>query len=307
MAYSANNIAAAQTLQVSRLATAVSPTTMNYSPAVAFGSSLGNLRAPVGVSFLSGSTNDVLLTGTGGEPRWADTTNAAIFGYLQTGPRVVTQNRRISQDLTPNVIDLVADHIMVGGSTNAASWGMPTPVTFTTAAVGIPDNVSNAIINFAGTVTVNLGGSSGNGVGAYFVGSISNGSGAAGTILSVTSIGVGLTPLYVGCRIFIGYGNNTEVAQQTTITALGTGTGGTGTYTVANNLYVPSSEMSTPHNPSGKLLYIKTITANAVNASAPCVIPLAGGSAGTAILSAVAGRWALLQYNGTFWEILQSN
>jgi hypothetical protein len=115
------------------------------------------------------------------------------------------------------------------------------------------------------------------------------------------------TPLYIGCRIFIGYGNETGTSQQTTITAFGTGTGGTGTYTVANSLYVPSSEMSTPSIPAGKLLYIKTITNNAVNASAACVIPLAGGAAGTAILTATAGKWALLQYNGTNWQILQAN
>jgi hypothetical protein len=65
--------------------------------------------------------------------------------------------------------------------------------------------------------------------------------------------------------------------------------------------------MNTPTVPAGKLIYIKTYTANAVNSASSNVIPITGGAAGTAILSATAGKWALLQWNGSSYEILQSN
>ena len=57
----------------------------------------------------------------------------------------------------------------------------------------------------------------------------------------------------------------------------------------------------------GREIMVKTVTANTVISNASNVIPLAGGSAGTAILSATAGKWATLVYNGTNWIIMQAN
>lgn len=55
---------------------------------------------------------------------------------------------------------------------------------------------------------------------------------------------------------------------------------------------------------TGREIYIKTIQAQTVVSATSNVVPLAGGSAGTAILAGVAGRWALLVSNGTSWEIM---
>lgn len=57
----------------------------------------------------------------------------------------------------------------------------------------------------------------------------------------------------------------------------------------------------------GRLLFVKTIAAQTVVSASSNVIPLAGGSAGTAILSGTAGKWALLQSDGTNWNIMASN
>lgn len=56
----------------------------------------------------------------------------------------------------------------------------------------------------------------------------------------------------------------------------------------------------------GRRLRIKTTQAQAVVSSASNVTPLAGGSAGTAILPAIAGAWADLVYDGTNWIIVGS-
>jgi hypothetical protein len=51
----------------------------------------------------------------------------------------------------------------------------------------------------------------------------------------------------------------------------------------------------------------KTITANTVVSASSNVVPLAGGSAGTAILPATDGAWATLVSDGTNWIIMQAN
>lgn len=54
----------------------------------------------------------------------------------------------------------------------------------------------------------------------------------------------------------------------------------------------------------GREIMIKTIQAQLTNSASSNVIPLGGGAAGTAILTANAGRWATLVSNGTNWEIM---
>lgn len=57
----------------------------------------------------------------------------------------------------------------------------------------------------------------------------------------------------------------------------------------------------------GRLLRVKTITANTVVSASSNVVPLVGGAAGTAILAATAGKWADLQSDGTNWIIMAGN
>lgn len=51
----------------------------------------------------------------------------------------------------------------------------------------------------------------------------------------------------------------------------------------------------------GRVLHVKTITANAVVSSAANVTPLAGGAVGTAMLPATDGAWGRFVSNGTAW------
>jgi hypothetical protein len=55
---------------------------------------------------------------------------------------------------------------------------------------------------------------------------------------------------------------------------------------------------------TGRWLYLKTITANAVVSSASDVVPIDSATPGTAILPATAGAWAMLQSNGTNWVVM---
>lgn len=57
----------------------------------------------------------------------------------------------------------------------------------------------------------------------------------------------------------------------------------------------------------GRILYVKNISANSLVSASSNVVPLAGGAAGTSILSASAGKFAMLQSDGTNWIIMMSN
>ena len=64
-----------------------------------------------------------------------------------------------------------------------------------------------------------------------------------------------------------------------------------------NTVTLPSASLNT-----GRILLIKTIQAFTVVSASSNVIPRIGGAAGTAILAATDGAWALLVSNGTAWE-----
>ena len=54
----------------------------------------------------------------------------------------------------------------------------------------------------------------------------------------------------------------------------------------------------------GRILYVKTIAAQAVNSASSNVVPIGSSTAGTAILTNTAGKWAMLQSDGTNWVIM---
>jgi hypothetical protein len=58
---------------------------------------------------------------------------------------------------------------------------------------------------------------------------------------------------------------------------------------------------------SGRRIVIKTIQAQAVNSASSNVVPLAGGAAGTAILTGTAGKYAEFVSDGTNWVIMSAN
>lgn len=58
---------------------------------------------------------------------------------------------------------------------------------------------------------------------------------------------------------------------------------------------------------TGRSVWIKTIQAQAVNSASSNVVPLAGGAAGTAILTGTAGKWARLKSDGNNWVIMAGN
>ena len=58
---------------------------------------------------------------------------------------------------------------------------------------------------------------------------------------------------------------------------------------------------------TGRIVWIKSMAAFAINAAVASVMPLTGPPAATAILPATAGKWCVLQSDGTYWQIMQAN
>jgi hypothetical protein len=58
---------------------------------------------------------------------------------------------------------------------------------------------------------------------------------------------------------------------------------------------------------TGRVLYLNNVTAIAVTSASSNVIPLGSNTAGTAILAATAGKFAMIQSNGTNWITMMAN
>lgn len=86
------------------------------------------------------------------------------------------------------------------------------------------------------------------------------------------------------------------------------------TYTVltSDHMIIQTTAASTYTLPAaasftGRRLHILTQFAGTVISASANVVPIAGGAAGTAILAATAGKYAILQSNGTNWLIVAAN
>jgi hypothetical protein len=81
----------------------------------------------------------------------------------------------------------------------------------------------------------------------------------------------------------------------------------TDTHIIANRAGTMTITLPAASSFPGREISIRTITANTVISASSNVVPIAGGAAGTAILSATAGKWALLISDGTNWQIQMGN
>ena len=88
---------------------------------------------------------------------------------------------------------------------------------------------------------------------------------------------------------------------------------GAGTYAVAvTDFSLRFSNTCTVTLPApatfpGRVLYLSTVTANAVTSASSIVVPLGSNAPGTAILTAAAGKFAMLQSNSVSWLVLMAN
>ncbi len=123
--------------------------------------------------------------------------------------------------------------------------------------------------------------------------------GASGTVL--TSGGASATPAFsvITSPVIVATLTTQAASTYTVLTtdyAMTANYAGTVTYTL------PAAASFI-----GRVLTLRTVTANTAVSATANVVPLIGGSAGTAILAGTAGKWADLQSDGTYWNIIRAN
>lgn len=72
--------------------------------------------------------------------------------------------------------------------------------------------------------------------------------------------------------------------------------------TTNNTLTLPAASSY-----SGRILFVKNITANSVTSATANVVPIGSATAGTPILVATIGKFAMLQSDGTNWITMMAN
>jgi hypothetical protein len=162
-----------------------------------------------------------------------------------------------------------------------------------------------------------LGGSGNNNneIGHYIRSTLSgNGTGvgtAALTIGKVTWTGVVISPQTAQLTLASNGGLSTAAYYATT--APNTQTGATYTvvdtdnWVIANRAGTVTLTLPTASSYTGRAITVRTIQAQTVVSASSNVVPCVGGSAGTAILAATAGKWATLVSDASNWQIMACN
>ncbi len=131
-----------------------------------------------------------------------------------------------------------------------------------------------------------------------------------GSHTNVRLLGVDLTGNTTGS---VGGGNTAYIADcLTTDSSVVTNTAATLTIESTTKTVIQTTTGATYTLPAAstsanRTLYLVTQFAGAVISASSNVVPIAGGAAGTAILAATAGKFAVLQSNGTNWLIVSAN
>lgn len=108
-----------------------------------------------------------------------------------------------------------------------------------------------------------------------------------------------------------GIGNILSSTHTTSAPVTLTGTSGTVTAIQSSIIFNPSGTFTVTLPAAatfpGRWLWLKTIAAQIVNSASSNIVPVGSATAGTAILTATAGKWAALQSDGTNWVTMFSN
>lgn len=186
----------------------------------------------------------------------------------------------------------------------------------TTFAISSASNIALANLTYFGTSNPATAGgfltTSGAGlISTSYLGFINSTNPSTGTVdVAFSRLGAG--SMGVGTGVAGSVAGNLQAAYYST-SSTNTQTGSTYTiastdsYVIHNFAGTVTDTLPAASSFTGRQLTLRTITANTVVSASSNVVPLAGGSAGTAILAATAGKWARLVSDGTNWQIMEGN
>lgn len=119
------------------------------------------------------------------------------------------------------------------------------------------------------------------------------------TINSAGKVGIGNTAPENTLDITGSFGRGNPVAKTANFTLAGTEN-----WIICNGAGTITMTLPTPADCDGREFGIKTVSPQLVNSASANVIAIGGGAAGTAILPATSGAWAILVSDGANWNIM---
>jgi hypothetical protein len=241
---------------------------------------------------------------------------------------VVGATAVFSGNITAGNINAVSGILSVTGNANVGNIG--TGIGIFTGAISVTGNANVGNVGavagvFTGAISVTGNANVGNvgAVAGVFTGAISvTGNANVGNIGATSIVGALTTASQtnitsVGTLGSLSVTGNANVGNVGAVAGVFTGslalkapvTVSASTYTMLatdSSLIINASATCTvtllaPATYPGRILNIKTTAAYTVVSAGSNVVPVAGGSAGTAILAGTAGKWAMLQSDGTSW------
>ena len=119
------------------------------------------------------------------------------------------------------------------------------------------------------------------------------------TINSAGKVGIGNTAPENTLDITGSFGRGNPAVKTANFTLAGTEN-----WIICNGAGTITMTLPTPADCDGREFGIKTVSPQLVNSASANVIAIGGGAAGTAILPATSGAWAILVSDGSSWNIM---
>lgn len=148
-----NTISSADANLVGNIGTVLDSGVGESNAATSFGTSFGNRNA--GLSFISGTKNDITRVASSLAPLYTGNINAVVLGYSVNGPRIITQDRSLIDDSANTISHIAEKHILYNGSNTTAIATFTAANTTVTGNIILSGNLLMATRNItAGNITV---------------------------------------------------------------------------------------------------------------------------------------------------------